>query len=105
MPASAVTSPAKRFSAEIEAALAEGYTAEDLTLRLTIPDGQRLLRDPNAATADIAFANGQMRYLGVLVLRDGVTRSVLRRPDDAEEAEPEPAPAKPKAKRRPKTVG
>ena len=74
-----VSSPAARFRAEIEAAVAEGVPVEDMTLRLTLSDASRLTRDPTTPLADISYADGVMRYLGVQVAQGGVPASSLDR--------------------------
>lgn len=76
--------PARRFRAEIEAALAQGVPAEDMTLRLTLGDATKLARDPSVPLSDIAYAEGAMRFLGVLVERGGIATSVLERPSAPE---------------------
>jgi hypothetical protein len=67
------------FRAEIEKAEAEGVAREDMTLRLTLNDVNQLRRDASLAVADISFAGGVMRYLGVKVEQGGVGQSVLVR--------------------------
>jgi len=39
-------SPAVRFRAEIEQAVADGFACEDMRLRLTLGEASRLKRDP-----------------------------------------------------------
>ena len=46
-------------------------------LRLTLRDANLLTRDPLTPVADIQFADGVMRFLGVRVERGGVTVSAL----------------------------
>jgi hypothetical protein len=72
-------SPAVRFRAEIEKALGEGLARESLTLRLTHGDVSQLKRDRDLPIADISFAGGAMRFLGVMIEEGGVTRSELVR--------------------------
>jgi hypothetical protein len=67
------------FRAEIEKAEAEGVAREDMTLRLTLNDVNQLRRDGSLPVADISFAGGVMRYLGVKVEQGGVGQSVLVR--------------------------
>ena len=69
--------PAERFRGQIETALADGVALEDMTLRLTLGDTHKLKRDPKVALADISFADGVMRYLGVKVEQGGVAASTL----------------------------
>ena len=71
--------PDQRFRSQIEAALAEGIAPEDLTLRLTLRDASLLTRDPKTPLADISYAGGEMRFLGVKVEKGGVPESVLDR--------------------------
>jgi hypothetical protein len=78
-------SPARRavaaihFRSEIEKAEAEGVAREDMTLRLTLRDVNQLRRDGSLPVADISYADGAMRYLGVKVAQGGVAESVLTR--------------------------
>ena len=72
-------SPDIRFRAQIEAALADGVELSDMTLRLTLRDANLLTRDPKTPVADISFAGGEMRFLGVKVEQGGVAESVLDR--------------------------
>ena len=67
------------FRAEIEKAEAEGVAREDMTLRLTLSDVNQLRRDGSLPVADISYAGGVMRYLGVKVEQGGVPESVLSR--------------------------
>lgn len=78
-PAPARRSPAIHFRGEIEKAVADGVTPDDMTLRLTFSDMHKLKRDPDLAVADISFADGVMRYLGVKVEQGGVAESALDR--------------------------
>ncbi len=68
---------AERFKRDIEKAKAEGTDLSTLVLKLTLGDGAKLKRDPNISTADVSFANGEMRYLGVKVIEGGAATSVL----------------------------
>lgn len=76
-PAKSLAPPAVRFRAEIEAALAKGAFPEDMKLRLTLGDASKLARDPSIPLEDIAYAAGDMRFMGVQVVRGGVDASVL----------------------------
>ncbi|MBL8772145.1 MAG: hypothetical protein JNK30_12250 [Phenylobacterium sp.] len=69
--------PAPRFRAEIEEAEASGVSRDAMTLRLTLGDCTALKRDRELPVADISFAGGVMRYLGVKVEPGGVPESVL----------------------------
>ena len=71
--------PAPRFRTQIDAAIADGVNLSDMTLRLTLSDVTALKRDRDLPVADISFAGGVMRYLGVKVEHGGVTESVLDR--------------------------
>jgi hypothetical protein len=66
-----------RFKSAIEQAILDGASPTDLLLRLTRRDASKLKRDPGIAIADISFADGQMRYLGVRVAEDDVASSAL----------------------------
>lgn len=72
-------SPATVFRQQIEAALAEGHVCEDLTLRLTLNDSTALRRDRDLPVADLSYAGGVMRFLGVKVEQGGVAASTLDR--------------------------
>ncbi len=70
-------SPAGRLRKQIEGAEAGGLGRPEMTLRLTHADASLLKRDPELAVADISFADGVMRFLGVKVEAGGVTVSEL----------------------------
>jgi hypothetical protein len=70
---------AVHFRTEIEKAASEGVAREDMTLRLTLNDVNQLRRDGTLPVADISYAGGVMRYLGVKVEQGGVPESVLAR--------------------------
>ncbi|RAK62461.1 hypothetical protein [Phenylobacterium kunshanense] len=72
-------SPDSRFRSQIEAAIAEGIAPEDMTLRLTLRDVTLLSRDRSTPVADISYAGGEMRFLGVRVEKGGVDVSSLVR--------------------------
>jgi hypothetical protein len=74
---------AARFRAEIEKALAEGVPADSLALHLTLGDVEQLKRDRNVAMEDVSFTGGEMRYLGVTVIKGDTPASVLRRRSEA----------------------
>jgi hypothetical protein len=69
--------PDSRFRSQIEAAVAEGVSPEDMTLRLTLRDTHLMSRDPATPVADISYAGGVMRFLGVKVEKGGVDTSTL----------------------------
>lgn len=71
---------AVHFRSEIEKAAAEGVAPEDMVLRLTVGDATHLKRDRTLPVADLSFADGEMRFLGVRVEQGGVAESVLSRP-------------------------
>lgn len=58
---------------EIEAAKAEGVNLDGFVVRLTPRDDSALKRDPEIPVTDISFANGEMRFLGVRVLKGAVS--------------------------------
>jgi hypothetical protein len=70
----------QHFRSEIEAAELQGFAREALVLRLTLNDVNALKRDSSLAVADISFADGVMKYLGVRIEPGGVPESVLERP-------------------------
>ncbi|HET6970566.1 MAG TPA: hypothetical protein VFH92_05520 [Phenylobacterium sp.] len=78
-PSRPIGSPDSRFRNLIEAALADGATPEDMTLRLTLRDASLLSRDPTIPVADISYVGGAMRFLGVRIEKGGVADSVLDR--------------------------
>ncbi|USQ96652.1 hypothetical protein [Caulobacter sp. RL271] len=75
--------PAALFQRRIADAIAEGATAADLTLRLTLGDARRLRRDTGVPLEAISYLGGQMHFLGVKVVEGGVEASVLEQPTQA----------------------
>ena len=71
--------PARVFRTQIEAAEADGVDRNDMTLRLTLSDVTALKRDRDLPVADISFAGGVMRYLGVKIEQGGIAESILDR--------------------------
>jgi hypothetical protein len=67
----------ERFRKEIEAAELAGGDRARMTLRLTLGDVSQLKRDSALALTDISYADGVMRFLGVLVEAGGVSASEL----------------------------
>lgn len=67
------------FREAIALAEQEGVAKEDMVLRLTLQDTAELKRDRTVALEDIAFRDGEMRFLGVKVTPGGVTVSTLDR--------------------------
>lgn len=78
-PAPRLESVAIHFRAEIDRAEAQGVSRDDMVLHLTLRDMSQLKRDPSLALADISFAGGVMKYLGVKVVDGGVSTSALGR--------------------------
>jgi len=72
--------PATLFQRRIAEAIAEGATAGDLTLRLTLGDARRLRRDTDLPLEAISYLGGEMHFLGVKVVEGGVEASLLERP-------------------------
>ena len=81
LPSSRRASAADYFRQEIGKAEAQGVSRDDMTLHLTLGDVNKLRRDRSLAVADISFAGGTMRYLGVKIEQGGVATSVLRHSD------------------------
>lgn len=69
--------PAIVFREAIEQAVSEGVKPDAMTLQLTRADASLLKRDNTLAVADISFADGVMRFLGVAVQEGGVVTSTL----------------------------
>jgi hypothetical protein len=65
------------FRTAIEKAEAEGARRDEMVLRLTSRDAADLKRDKTIAVADISFAGGVMRFLGVKVVQGGLEASAL----------------------------
>jgi hypothetical protein len=72
-------SPDRRFRGQIEAAVADGVLPDAMILRLTLRDATLMSRDRDTPVADISYAGGVMRFLGVRVEKGGVASSVLDR--------------------------
>lgn len=60
--------PATKFRAEIEAALRDGLTVEDMILHLSHRAADNLKRDRSVSDEDIRYSNGAMLFLGVTVV-------------------------------------
>jgi len=69
---------AARFRGEIERAAADGAAPDRMALHLTLGDVEQLKRDRSLPVADISFAGGTMRFLGIKVVKGDVESSVLR---------------------------
>jgi len=78
-PAPAKGTPDQRFRGAIQAALADGVETDDLVLRLTLSDTIAMSRDKTTPLADISYAGGVMRFLGVRIIKGGVAASALER--------------------------
>ena len=63
----------------IAAALRDGVDPEAMRLKLTVRDAATLKRHPAVGVHEIAFADGEMRFLGVRVSEGGVPQSELER--------------------------
>ena len=61
----------------IDKADEEGADRKKMVLRMTLRDVSELKRDPKVPSEDIAYSEGQMRYLGIPVAQGGVTQSTL----------------------------
>ena len=85
------------FRAAIETAIAEGFTADAMALRLTLRDSAALRRNPAVPIEDISYSGGVMRFLGVSVIEGGIESSVLDRRPELTPVVVTP-PAKPKKK-------
>jgi len=68
---------AVRFKVEIERAASQGVDRDDLTLHLTLRDIDQLKRDRTLPIADISFAGGTMKYLGVKIMKGDAPLGVL----------------------------
>jgi hypothetical protein len=78
---SLAVSPDRRFRPQIEAALGDGADRDRMILHLTLRDVQLMTRDRTTPVADISFAGGVMRFLGVRIEKGGVPVSILDRGD------------------------
>jgi hypothetical protein len=70
-------SAAEEMRLLIDKADQEGVDRKLMVLRMTLRDVSELKRDPKVASEDIAYKDGQMRYLGIPVAQGGVTQSTL----------------------------
>ena len=70
-------SAAEEMRLLIDKADQEGTDRKMMVLRMTLRDVSELKRDPKVASEDIAYKDGQMRYLGIPVAQGGVTQSTL----------------------------
>lgn len=68
---------AERLRSDVDRAVAAGHDPATMTLRLTHADASQIKRDPNLDLADVSFADGEMRYLGIRVVQGGVAVSTL----------------------------
>jgi hypothetical protein len=70
-------SAAEEMRLLIDKADQDGVDRKMMVLRMTLRDVSELKRDPKVASEDIAYKDGQMRYLGIPVAQGGVTQSTL----------------------------
>jgi hypothetical protein len=67
---------AQRMREAILKAAVDGVADDDeMVLRMTIGDMELLKRDRNVAVEDISFADGEMRFLGVRIVRGNIATS------------------------------
>lgn len=77
IPAQTGAARVKELRDWIDAADRQGAQRCDLVLRLTARDAAMLKRHPSVGVDEIAFAAGEMRFLGVKVEEGGVSTSSL----------------------------
>jgi hypothetical protein len=70
-------SAAEEMRLLIDKADEDGVDRKLMVLRMTLRDVSELKRDPKVASEDIAYKDGQMRFLGIPVAQGGVTQSTL----------------------------
>lgn len=70
-------SAAEEMRLLIDQATEDGAERKKMVLRMTLRDVSELKRDPKVASEDIAYKDGEMRYLGIPVAQGGVTNSTL----------------------------
>jgi hypothetical protein len=88
----------------IDKADQDGTDRKLMVLRMTLRDVSELKRDPKVASEDIAYKDGQMRYLGIPVAQGGVTQSTLDTSGAPVEAPVEVKPAKVKKVAKPRVT-
>lgn len=74
------------FANLVNKAVADGADPATLALRLTLRDESEMKRNRIIAVSDISFAGGQMRFLGVRVLKSQSLHSDLLSGEDAAQA-------------------
>jgi hypothetical protein len=97
-------SAAEEMRLLIDKADQEGTDRKMMVLRMTLRDVSELKRDPKVASEDIAYKDGQMRYLGIPVAQGGVTQSTLDTSGAPVEAPVEVKPAKVKKVAKPRAA-
>ena len=93
-------SAAEEMRLLIDQADQDGVDRKLMVLRMTLRDVSELKRDPKVASEDIAYKDGQMRFLGIPVAQGGVTQSTLDTSGAPVYAPVEAKPAKKVAKPR-----
>ena len=71
------------FRKAIDKAAEDGVARQDMVLHLTLRDEAHLKMNRSLPVEDISFAGGEMRFLGVRVVKGGVAVSKLELPGDA----------------------
>lgn len=74
------------FRRAIDKAVEDGAARDEMTLHLTLRDEAHLKMNRSVPVEDISFAGGEMRFLGVRVVKGGVAVSKLELPGDASAA-------------------
>jgi len=97
-------SAAEEMRLLIDKADQDGIDRKLMVLRMTLRDVSELKRDPRVASEDIAYKDGQMRYLGIPVAQGGVTQSTLDTSGAPVEVPVEVKPAKAKKVAKPRVA-
>ena len=71
------------FRRAIDKAAEDGVARDQMVLHLTLRDEAHLKMNRTLPIEDISFAGGEMRFLGVKVVKGGVTVSKLELPGEA----------------------
>jgi hypothetical protein len=71
------------FRKAIDKAVDDGVAKEDMVLHLTLRDEAYLKKDRALPVEDLSFAGGEMRFLGVKVVKGGVANSHLELPGES----------------------
>jgi hypothetical protein len=69
------------FRRAIDKAVEDGVSRDGMTLYLTLRDEAHMKMDRSLPVEAISFAGGEMRFLGVKVVKGGVPVSRLELPD------------------------